>query len=79
MFVPKGPINNIPALVSIGSDNGLLPGWHQAIIWTNADPVYRHIYVALGWEDLIHILHNIFKDTQGPCSNLEGYGESQIQ
>ena len=20
----------------IGSDNGLLPAWHQAIIWTNA-------------------------------------------
>ena len=20
----------------IGSDNGLSPGWHQAIIWTNA-------------------------------------------
>ena len=23
-------------LTSIGSDNGLSPGWHQAIIWTNA-------------------------------------------
>ena len=23
-------------LTIIGSDNGLLPGWHQAIIWTNA-------------------------------------------
>ena len=23
-------------LMIIGSDNGLLPGWHQAIIWTNA-------------------------------------------
>ena len=23
-------------LTRIGSDNGLLPGWHQAIIWTNA-------------------------------------------
>ena len=23
-------------LAITGSDNGLLPGWHQAIIWTNA-------------------------------------------
>ena len=28
-FVPKGPINNIPALVQIMA-------WRQAIIWTNA-------------------------------------------
>ena len=25
----------ISKLTIIGSDNGLLPGWHQAIIWTN--------------------------------------------
>ena len=31
-FVPKGSINNIPA---IGSDNGLAPTRRQAIIWTN--------------------------------------------
>ena len=31
-FVPKGPINNIPALVQI---NGLAPVRRQAIIWTN--------------------------------------------
>ena len=31
-FVPKGPINNIPAL---GSDNGLAPARRQASIWTN--------------------------------------------
>ena len=24
------------SVISIGSDNGLLPGRHQAIIWTNA-------------------------------------------
>ena len=30
-FVPKGPINNIPALVH----NGLAPARRQAIIWTN--------------------------------------------
>ena len=32
---------------SIVSDNGLPPGRRQAIIWTNADPVHRHIYAAL--------------------------------
>ena len=26
-------------LAIIGSDNGLLPGWHQAIIWTS-DGIY---------------------------------------
>ena len=26
----------ISKLIIIGSDNGLLPGWRQAIIWTNA-------------------------------------------
>ena len=26
----------ISKLTNIGSDNGLLPGWRQAIIWTNA-------------------------------------------
>ena len=36
IFVPKVPINNIPALVQIGSD-GLSPGRRQAIIWTNDD------------------------------------------
>ena len=33
IFVPKGPINNNPALVS---DNDLAPVRRQAIIWTNA-------------------------------------------
>ena len=32
-FVPKGPINNIPA--SIGSEYSLAPVRRQAIIWTN--------------------------------------------
>ena len=26
----------VSTLTTIGSDNGLSPGWHQAIIWTNA-------------------------------------------
>ena len=32
IFVPKVPINNIPAF---GSDKGLVPTRRQAIIWTN--------------------------------------------
>ena len=33
----RGRVTHICAnkLTSIGSDNGLSPGWHQAIIWTN--------------------------------------------
>ena len=27
---------SIGNLTIIGSDNGLLPGWRQAIMWTNA-------------------------------------------
>ena len=27
----------ISAQTIIGSDNGLSPGWHQAIIWSNAE------------------------------------------
>ena len=33
---------------SIGWDNSLVPNRRQAIIWTNADPVHRRIYAALG-------------------------------
>ena len=33
------PMLTIVNLVSTGSDNGLLPIRHQAIIWTNADPI----------------------------------------
>ena len=34
------------------SGNGLLPFWCLAIIWTNADPVHRRIYAALGGYEL---------------------------
>ena len=34
MFVPKGPIDNIPELHSY---NGLAPNRRQAIIWNNYD------------------------------------------
>ena len=48
-FVPKGPINYIPALVQIMA-------WQhnrrQAIIWTNDDPVQQRIYASLGLNEL---------------------------
>ena len=40
-IVPKGIIDNNPELIQ-----------HQAIIWTNADPIYWHIYAAPGGDKL---------------------------
>ena len=40
-------------LASIGSGNGLLPVWHQAITWTNTCPVHWHTYAPLGGDELI--------------------------
>ena len=34
---------------SLGSDNGLVPKRRQAIIWTNDNPAYRHIYAPIGF------------------------------
>ena len=42
-FVPKGPVENNPALVQ----NGLAPNRRQVIIWSTADPIHQHIYAAL--------------------------------
>ena len=39
--------------VNIGSSNGMALNRRQAITWTNADPVHRRIYAALGWGELI--------------------------
>ena len=39
-FVPKGPIDNKPALVRL---------W---LIWSNADPVHWRVYTALGGNEL---------------------------
>ena len=50
-FVPKGPIDNKPALVQVMA-------WRQtgnkATTWTNADGVHWRIYAALGWDELIY-------------------------
>ena len=48
-FVPKGLIYNKN---SFSSGNGLAPKRRQAITWTNADPVHRCIYAALGGDEL---------------------------
>ena len=42
-FIPKGPVDNIPALVQ--TINGLAPNRRQAIIWTNANLIHWRIYV----------------------------------
>ena len=49
-FCSQGPNWQQP---SIGLDNGLAPNRRQAIIWANADPIYWHIYAALGGDDPI--------------------------
>ena len=42
---------------SLGSDNGLAPKRRQAIIWTNDNPAYRHIYAPVGF--LLVLLANM--------------------
>ena len=41
-FVPKGPIDNKSVLIQV-----MVPRRQQAIIWTNADPIWWCIYAAL--------------------------------
>ena len=53
-FVPKGPIDNKPALVSIMACR--LIGDKPLLIWTNADQDHWRIYAALGGDDLMDIL-----------------------
>ena len=38
--------------IGFGSGNGLAPNRWQAITRTNADPVHRRIYLALGGDEL---------------------------
>ena len=45
-FVPKGPIDNNPALVQL-----MAPNRRQASIWTNADPIHWRIYAAVGGDE----------------------------
>ena len=46
-------INISLKLPNIGSDNGLGPNRRQAIVWTNAEPIHRRIYPALGGDELM--------------------------
>ena len=62
-FVPKGPIDNNPALVKFGLDNGLATNRQQAIVWTNADPIHWRIYAALGGGELIKPLVLLVHDS----------------
>ena len=38
-------------ITSIGLDNDLAPNVRQAIIWTNADSIYRRIYAVLSGDE----------------------------
>ena len=38
--------------------------WHQAITWTNADPVHLRIYTALGGDEFMILLLKPFIDFQ---------------
>ena len=49
-FVPKGPINNIPALVQM--INGFALVRRHAVIWTSGGIDYWHIYASLGLNEL---------------------------
>ena len=54
-------------LTTIGSDNGLLPGRHQAIIWTNAGilltgPLETKIQGSLNQNFYIFIQGNAFEN-----------------
>ena len=60
-YVPKGQIDNK------SSGNGLVPNWHQAITWTNDNPVHRHI-----WEQLV-VLGGA-EMTNGQCQIKESRG-----
>ena len=48
-FVPKDPIDNMPALVPVMA--WLLTG---AIAWTNADPIHQHMFAAIGGDESTH-------------------------
>ena len=67
-----GPINN---KATFGSGNGLAPKRRQAIIWTNADPVHRRIYAALGGNEFKCQLR---KSSGTPLPSLVAKGLSTI-
>ena len=50
--------------VNIGSGYGLVPNWHQAITWTNIDPVYWCIYASTDFSELSTGVMSFFALTQ---------------
>ena len=46
----------------IGSDNGLSPGWRQAIIWTNAG-----ILLIAQTQDIFTLVDAAWKHPKYPC------------
>ena len=55
---------------SIGSDNGLAPNRRQAIIWTNADPIYWRIYAALRGDEFMLVSGLIYIVNSGLRNKL---------
>ena len=56
----------VSILTIIGSDNGLSPGRHQAIIWTNAEILLIHLRDEFQWNlkrnSYIFIQENAFEN-----------------
>ena len=51
----------ISKLTTIGSDNGLSPGWHQAIIWTN-DAVLLIWTLGTKFSEMIIDIHVFYQE-----------------
>ena len=54
-------------IMSIGSGNGLASNRHQAITWTNADPVQWRIYASLMIEA---VWSTVAADNHGICTDI---------
>ena len=54
----------VSKLTIIGSGNGMLPGWHQVIIWTNAGILFigDKIQWHFNWNQCISIHENAFEN-----------------
>ena len=62
----------ISKLSIIGSDNGLSPGQHQAIIWTNAG-ILLNGPVGTNFDEILIEIHKFsFKKTYSKCRQENG-------
>ena len=61
-------------LIIIGSDNGLLPTWHQAITWKSHDPFQNTVYFQLIMcyltTTIIHLVDNSATQSQYHSKSL---------